>query len=257
MNIKHITSIGAGNVAFSLITELQKNGYIINQVFSRNINNALELAAKCKSEATDNLNKINRDSDLYIISVKDDAISSVLKELEIKNKLIVHTAGSISIDVFDKHSEYYGVFYPLQTFSKGKLLNFSKIPICIEGANQEITNTLKTVASTLSTRVHEIDSKQRGTLHLAAVFACNFANHFFAIAHDILENNNIDFDIIKPLLKETVTKALRNNPKDVQTGPAVRNDEKTIKNHLDKLNRFPEFQKLYSFVSDSIKDFHK
>lgn len=256
MNIKTITIIGAGNVAYHLAQALKNQNFKIEQIYNRNLANAQELAKKTDSHAIDNLNQITTNSDLYIIAVKDDAIELIIKELTLINKFVVHTAGSVEADIFSPYTNNYGVLYPLQTFTKTKKISFTDVPLCIEANTPTNIETLKNVAQKLSNTVIQINTKQRQALHLSAVFACNFTNHLLTIAYDLLDKNNINFEILKPLIEETIAKALINKPFDGQTGPAVRKDIKTIKKHMMELNSFPEYQKMYSFVSESIINLH-
>ncbi len=249
--IKNITLIGSGNVATHLGLAFFNKGFIINQVFSKQFENASILANKIDAEAIDKLTNLSTDSDLYLICIKDDAIASVVKEIQFNGKLIAHTSGSISINVLNK-KENYGIFYPLQTFSKEKEVDINHVPFCIEGNSESNQNALLKLAQKLSENVQLISSEQRKAIHLAAVFACNFSNNMYAIADDILSDNNISLDILKPLIKETAQKITTLKPKDVQTGPAIRNDQKIIKNHLKMLADSKDYQDIYQIISDNI-----
>jgi len=250
-----IVFIGAGNLATNLATELFFCGFQIVQVYSRSQKSAKELAKKVNSEFTCDLSEISAKANLYIISVKDDAISEIIEKVDFGNKLVVHTAGSISISVFQAKAANFGVFYPLQTFSKEKIIKFSEIPICLEANSLENLELLHSVASKISTDVRIISSEQRKTIHLAAVFACNFSNHLFAIAEKILNDNEISFDILKPLLLETIDKALINKPQIVQTGPAIRGDHEVMTHQLAMLKENNNFAEIYRLLSKSIQDF--
>ncbi|RNL54034.1 Rossmann-like and DUF2520 domain-containing protein [Pedobacter jejuensis] len=252
-----IVIIGSGNVATHLSLALKAAGEEIVQVFSLNLNNAETLAKRIQAEPISNISKINRLADLYIICVKDDAISEIAKEFNDIDGLVVHTSGSTDIKVLSSELKHVGVFYPLQTFSKTKDVDFANIPVCIEATDAKQLDILKNIAHKLSSRVYTIDSEQRRVLHLAAVFACNFTNHMYAMANQILLNNNIDFDIIKPLITETADKILNDLPENVQTGPAVRNDDNTINKHLNMLADLPKLQEIYITLSNSIKLSHK
>jgi predicted short-subunit dehydrogenase-like oxidoreductase (DUF2520 family) len=247
-----IVIIGAGNVATHLSLSLKKNNFSISCIYSKTLHSAEKLAGKLNTDFTNDLDKIPKNADLYVLSIKDEKILSVVKNLTIENGIVVHTAGSISVNVFKNHFKDYGVFYPLQTFSKSRELDFSNIPICIEASNQDVKNKLFYLANCLCKSVYEIDSEKRKVLHLAAVYASNFANHMFAVAADILDQADISFDLLKPLIEETALKAIESDPQKAQTGPAVRNDQNVIKNHLEMLNDNQEFEKIYRFVSESI-----
>ncbi|WP_163718759.1 Rossmann-like and DUF2520 domain-containing protein [Mangrovibacterium lignilyticum] len=255
--IQTITLIGAGNLATQLGTVLQQKGIQILQVYSRSVESAKELATKLGSTFTTDLAKIRTDADLLIFALKDDVLETVLSQLDINGKLIVHTAGSLPMSVLANHSNKHGVFYPLQTFSKQRELEFSEIPICLEASSPEILDRLKELAYCLSNKVEEIDSAQRQSLHLAAVFTCNFVNHFYYLGNQIVQNNGIDFELLKPLIQETAAKVMEIDPFDAQTGPAKRFDEAIINKHLNFLEGQPELQEIYSFVSRSIFQAHK
>ncbi len=249
--IRSASFIGAGNLATHLAQALYSSGIKIVQVYSRSLQSASDLSKKIKSEAICDLSKINFNADLYIFAVTDGVIADLYDSLDWHNKMIVHTAGSIPLQVF-KNQANTGVFYPLQTFSKHRLVYFKQIPICIEANEQETENKLVHLAQKISTNVQIIDSEQRKQIHLAAVFACNFSNHMYAIANEILAKKRIDFEIIRPLILETTQKALENDPVSVQTGPALRSDKAVEENHQEMLVDSSIFQKIYRFVSQSI-----
>jgi len=250
--INGIVIIGAGNVATHLSIALKKHNFQIRCVYSRSKSSAKELSVKLGVDFTTEFDYIPKDADLYIIAVKDDALVNVIKNLTIENAPIVHTAGSISIDIFQGLYKEYGVLYPLQTFSKSRDLDFSKIPICIEANNKKLENKLLELAHCLSKNVKLVSSEKRKKLHLSAVFACNFVNHMYVAATELLADEDVSFETLKPLIKETALKAVESDPYKAQTGPAVRNDQNIIQKHIEMLKEYPEFQKIYSFVSDSI-----
>jgi len=227
-------------------------GHQIVQVYSRDIQHAQLLAYHVKAEAVDKLSRVNAETDIFIIAVKDDAIPVVAQQLAVYNKLIVHTAGNTSLAALKQYAAASGVFYPLQTFSKVKEIDFSTVPLCIEGASPEIELTLTELAGTISNRVYKINAEQRRQLHLAAVFACNFPNYLYYIAQQILDKQKIGFDILKPLIKETADKVQNYLPAQVQTGPAIRNDENTMEEHLDLLSNEPALMQIYTLLSQGI-----
>lgn len=247
-----ISIIGSGNVATQLGLTLHNEGYLISQVYSRSIKNAEILSKKLKAKAIVDLKKLSADSSIYIISVKDDAIESVAKQLKLKDQIVVHTSGSVSIDILKKTSKNYGVFYPLQTFSKEKNTTFKTIPICIEANNNTTSTSLQYFAKSISANVQKVNSEQRKKIHLAAVFACNFSNHMYTIAEQLLAKDQLTLDILKPLIEETANKIKDNKPSKVQTGPAVRNDKKTMAAHLKLLKKEKDLQKIYELLSKSI-----
>jgi len=245
-----ITIIGSGNVAQHLIKAFTKSELVeIVQVYAR------------KKEALSSLiefDKITSDfeelqeSDLYIIAVSDKAIADVSKQLPFQNRIVVHTSGAASLDVLDTKNRK-GVFYPLQTFSKNKEIDFSIIPLCLEAENTFDFRVLETVAKSISNAVFAINSDQRKALHVAAVFVNNFTNHLYHMGQEICEEHQVPFEILRPLIQETAEKINTLNPVDAQTGPAKRNDLVTIDAHLAYLTS--ENQKnIYKLITQSIQD---
>lgn len=248
-----ISIIGSGNVAQHLITtflhlEELSNDVALTQVFSRKKESLTPLLSFEK--ITDDFNNL-QEADLYIIAVSDDAIQSVSAQLPFKNRLVVHTSGSVPLTVLDTNNRK-GVFYPLQTFTKGKAISFRDIPICLEAENAYDYQLLDRVAKLISDKVYAINSEQRKALHVAAVFVNNFTNHLYAIGNEICIENQIPFDILKPLMQETVDKVMTLLPDEAQTGPAVRNDEKTIAAHEAFLKHENQL-KLYKTLTQSIQ----
>jgi predicted short-subunit dehydrogenase-like oxidoreductase (DUF2520 family) len=247
-----ITIIGSGNVATHLAAAFKNAGHGIVQVYSRDIQHASLLAYHVKAEPIDDLSNINPETDLFLVAIKDDIIESIVKELAQYNKLIAHTSGATSIETLLKYTQNAGVFYPLQTFSKTKEVNFRTVPLCIEGANQDITARLEDLARTVSNNVYRIDSVKRKILHLAAVFACNFPNYLYYAANRVLQQHDLDFSLLRPLILETAEKVQEHLPADVQTGPAIRHDEKTMDAHLQLLAGNPDLQAVYEQLSQLI-----
>lgn len=245
--------IGAGNVATHLGKALQKAGRNVQQVYSRTPKAASLLATEFNCEYTSDLSGIYPNADLYIFSVSDHALPDLLRNFPHKGVFAAHTSGSHSLQMLTEVGFRSGVFYPLQTFSKNVIPDFSTIPLCIEASGKDELELLAELASVISHDVRHIDSSQREIIHIAAVFACNFTNHMYAVADDLLEKNNIRFDILFPLLDETLRKAKEKRPVLVQTGPAARNDQNIIEKHVNKLSSLPDYQKLYNFISESIQ----
>ncbi len=250
--LKKITLIGSGNVAHNLGHAFISHGLEVVEVYSRTSKNAKGLAQLLKADFTSDLSKINKESDLYIIASSDDVISEITEQLNLKDKLLVHTSGSVGIDVLKSASKNYGSFYALQTFTKSHLADFSHIPFCIEGNTNENQKALMELAKKMSSKVIEMSSAQRQKLHLAAVFTSNFANYMQIIAQDICEEQEVDFDLLKPLIKEVYEKNLIQKAENNQTGPAKRGDEFTMQKHLDLMNGDVKKQELYSLVSEMI-----
>ena len=254
-----IVFIGAGNLATNLAKALYDNGFRIIQVYSRTEESARALAQVVEATYTTDLSSVVTDAQLYIVSLKDAAFVQLLPEIVAgkENALWVHTAGSIPMDVWADKVNRYGVLYPMQTFSKQRVVDFQHIPIFVESNSEADTRFLKAVASVLSKQVYEATSEQRKNLHLAAVFTCNFTNHMYALAADLLEKYNLPFDVMLPLIDETARKVHELAPRDAQTGPAVRYDENVMSNHLAMLVDSPALQEIYKLMSKSIHEHHK
>ena len=249
-----VSIIGSGNVAQHLIVALQNsiiNGAEIElvQVFARQktaLSHLLDF-----NKITDDWSTL-AEADLYIITVSDDAISTVSEQIPYKNKLVVHTSGAISLETIASNNRK-GVFYPLQTFTKNKAVNFKIIPICIESQNASDYQLLLKVAQAISESVFAINSEQRKALHLAAVFVNNFTNHLYKIGNDLCIENHLPFEILSPLIQETAEKIKQLSPNEAQTGPAIRNDKETINAHLSFLS--DENQKnIYKILTQSIQN---
>jgi predicted short-subunit dehydrogenase-like oxidoreductase (DUF2520 family) len=255
MSIK-VSIIGAGNLATRVALELHNRGIEIVHVYSRTVTSALTLARLVGCNYNTNPEKIGQDADLYLISVSDMALADVLSKINFGNKLVAHTAGSIPMSDLAKYSENHGVFYPLQTFSKYRDVNFSRIPFCIEANTPENEKILCEMASLISRDVRIVSSEQRKQLHLAAVFACNFVNHMYSIAYDIIQEKDLPFDILLPLVAETASKVKNMTPRAAQTGPAIRKDKNIIGEHLSMI-KDQKLKKLYTSISDSIFEYHK
>ncbi|MDB5004764.1 MAG: Rossmann-like domain protein [Mucilaginibacter sp.] len=247
-----ITIIGSGNVATHLAAAFKNAGHRIVQVYSRAMQNAALLAYHVKAEPIHDLIQIDPETDIFVIAVKDDAIGVIAEQLAVHQKLMVHTSGATDMFALLAFADNVGVFYPLQTFNKTKEVDFMNVPLCIEAADESITKQLQELAQTISNKVYRIDSAQRKVLHLAAVFACNFPNYLYTIAQQILTQHQLDFELIRPLILETAEKVQTGLPAAMQTGPAVRNDETTMNNHLQLLKDTPHLQDLYTLLSQGI-----
>jgi predicted short-subunit dehydrogenase-like oxidoreductase (DUF2520 family) len=247
-----LTFIGSGNVATHMAAAFKNSGHRIMQVYSPNLHNAALLAYHVGADATNELTDINADTDLFIISVKDDVIEQVAQTLAKHQKPMVHTSGSTSIDVLLKYTDKAGVLYPLQTFSKTREVDFTNVPLCIEAVNGSMYTDLEQLAATVSNHIYSINSAGRKILHLAAVFACNFPNYLYGVAQQLLANHQMDFNLLRPLILETAQKVQQQVPATVQTGPAVRNDQTTMAAHLQLLQHEPQMQQIYTLLSQGI-----
>lgn len=246
-----VSILGSGNVATHLINAFLKADAVeLVQVYSRNIDDIAHLKNDIQiTDTTQNLIPV----DVTIIAISDDAIAEFSNHLNIKG-VVAHTSGSVAIgDLNDSLSK--GVFYPLQTFSKDRNIDFSDTPICIEAENNQAITILRELASAISGKVYEVNSEQRKKLHLAAVFVNNFTNHLFHMGKLICDEHTIPFEILHPLIQETAKKIQEISPKEAQTGPAMRNDIETIKKHLSQLSTHQK--EIYTLLSNSISKTHQ
>ncbi|MDT8402081.1 MAG: DUF2520 domain-containing protein [Bacteroidales bacterium] len=248
----NIVIIGAGRVGSALGIEFNKRGHSVLKIISRSGEKAAALAATLGCEYGNDL-LIPREAELVIVAVNDDSLESVLRELKAPgNPAIAHTAGSLGLEVFGDKIPDHGVFYPLQTFTHGREYDFRPIPVFIEASNDHAEKVLRSLALSLSEKVFTLNIERRKYLHLAAVFSCNFVNHMYYSAKEITARAGMDFDVLLPLIRETMEKVEDMVPEKSQTGPAVRNDKKTIEKHLDLLSFSPDLQKIYRAITDSI-----
>ena len=246
-----IVFIGAGNLATRLSLAMQRVGMQIGQVYSHTEASARQLATRLGCPWTNDLSALQEDGDLYVFSLKDTVLSDVISKVKPNNGMWVHTAGSMPMSVFEGYAQRFGVLYPLQTFSKGRNVNFDVIPIFLEANTDKNADYLKNIASALSENVRFMSSEKRRSLHLAAVFACNFTNHSYTLSYKLLENESIPADVLLPLIDETVSKIHSMPPAAAQTGPAIRYDENVINKHLAMLDD-PDMQAIYRLLSQSI-----
>ena len=247
-----IVLLGSGNVATHLFKAFSASeGIRVKQVYNHSEESLSYF--KSKTEVTTDISLL-AEADVYLMALKDDVIPQTAVQLQKKDGLVVHTSGSVEMQALNC-SDRRGVFYPLQTFSKQKDVDYSSIPFCLESNNAEDLKLLKRLASKVSRNVYEIDSQQRKKLHLSAVFVSNFVNHLYAVGENICRESNMPFDILQPLIKETADKVKASSPAEVQTGPAIRNDQSTINAHLDLL-KTSENKEIYQLLTSSIQSFH-
>ncbi len=261
-----ISMIGAGNVAWHLSIAFENHHHQICEVFSRQQSKAKALTAMLyQAKATDELDFSESEAELFILAVSDDAISDVCSKLVLpENAILAHTSGTKSLQDLQKLMLSFhdlpircAVFYPLMTFSIHKKMSLKEVPFCIEADDEEAESQLVELGQGLSNTVYLVNSQERKVLHIAAVFACNFTNHLLALAKEITNNQDLEFDLLKPLIKETFQKALEaEHPADVQTGPAVRGDKTTINNHLVYLKDQNDLFEIYEILSESIQKWH-
>ncbi|HOS47947.1 MAG TPA: DUF2520 domain-containing protein [Bacteroidia bacterium] len=248
--------IGSGNVAEHLAPALKKGGYDITQVYTRNRNSGKELAKKSGADLIHSFEEISPENQIIFICVSDHSIAEVASSIPKGEYIVIHTSGSTSLAILKQAHKNCGVFYPLQTFTKGIKTDWKKIPICIEGSNKSITEKLEEIAKKIGGPIHKINSKKRQQIHLAAVFANNFSNACYNMAATLLSKNKIDFKILQPLIDQTALKTHFSTPQQLQTGPARRNDQKVIKEHLALLNEDKELANVYKQISKYIGHHH-
>ncbi len=250
--IRSLTIIGAGNVGTRLALAFFKAGVSINQICSRTSAHAKRLSTDVLATYVCSIDKIEDSSDFYLFCVPDEKLRSISNEWQHHHKLVAHTAGTTPIEILAPFSDRHGVFYPLQTFSKGHNLSFRNLPICVEANNSDDLQLINNLALKLTTNVKKLSSEQRKVAHLAAVIASNFSNYMYMVAEEILKDQKIDFEIIHPLIMETARKAGRIGPLQAQTGPAIRGDKTTIDAHLKMLDSYPAYKEFYEVITNSI-----
>lgn len=256
--IKKIVFVGAGNLATQLAKALFDAKYKIDAIYSHTLKSAEILGQQVDCQlCCNNVEKLPQNADLYIYALKDQFLESIIQKMPPCSGIHVHTAGSLSLTVFTENQTKTGIFYPFQTFSKSKPVCFQNIPIFIESSQLDVKEILLDLAHSLSKSVYELSSEDRKILHLTGVFACNFTNYLWKISEDLLQSKQLPFQVVLPLIQETVTKLQTLKPVEAQTGPAIREDIDVMKNHLDLLESHPNLQKIYQLLSQgiiSIKD---
>lgn len=249
--IHSISFIGSGNVATHLALALKNGGFDIREVYSRTYENARTLSKKIESKAIRTIEELDPAVDLYVISLPDGSIKHVVHDFLKVQGIVVHTSGITPMSVLEKRP-HFGVFYPLQTFSKQREPDMSSVPFCLEASSVEVLVQLKKVASKISASVFEINSEQRQYLHLAAVMVNNYSNYLFRMAFDILESKGIDHTLLMPLIEETISKIKSLHPSVAQTGPARRKDTETIEKHLQLLEEYQDYKELYEIFAQQL-----
>jgi predicted short-subunit dehydrogenase-like oxidoreductase (DUF2520 family) len=247
-----ISFIGAGKLAGALCMELYNTGFHINKIISKNGKTASILAKMCKATWSTEL-VINDNTDIVIVAVPDHKLEQILQKLVCNDEIVVaHTAGSIGLEVFHDKFKHSGVIYPLMTFSEGRKVDFSQIPFFIEASDKYAGSVFESIANTISKSVSYTNSEKRRMIHLAAVFVSNFTNHMLTEGKEIAVKAGFPFDVLLPLINETIKKAGELGPENAQTGPAVRNDIITIEKHLELLSFSPELRNIYNEITNSI-----
>lgn len=252
---RRIAIIGAGNVAWHLAPALENAGHVVTAVYARTLVKAEALAqALYNAKATDSLDFEDADIDTAIICIADDALGEVVDFLLLPEKAVVaHTSGSGSLEVLSRFGDNAGVFYPMQTFSRDSSLDMVTVPICLEASSDLAEKVLYSMANSISKEIYYLSSSDRRTAHLAAVFACNFTNHLLACSKKVMDDHDLNFELLHPLIAETVNKALAHgDPAKVQTGPAARGDRALIHRQQAALAYDERLQKLYTTLTSGI-----
>ena len=253
----NITFIGAGNVAWHLAPALENAGHVVQEVYSKTGRSAQKLVGKLyDAEVATDLDFSQSGSDLFIIAIPDDEISAVSAEIILPDQsILVHTSGAKPLEEIQvEAASAIGVFYPLQTFSKDRKVSFDHVPFLIESNHKAAEKILVNIAKSISKNVQVVDSQRRGQLHVSAVFACNFTNHMMRISEQLLNDAQLDFDILRPLIAETVEKSLLMKPSQSQTGPAMRGDLETLDKHMKLLESNSAYAEIYRLISQNILD---
>ena len=251
----NIVIIGSGNLATHLSLALKTAGETLTQVYSPTRQHAQELAAKLGCGSCDHIDEIDKNADLYILSIKDDALSNLAATIchDRPEAVFIHTAGSVPMDIFKPYARRYGVLYPMQTFSKHRQVDFRPIPCFIEGSDEQTLLQIRALAERISDKVVEADSAKRRQLHLAAVLACNLTNHCYRLAERVLQEAQIDWQLFLPLIDETAKKVSEMSPKDAQTGPMVRYDVNVMNRQLELLPD-ERTRQIYRLMAESIHE---
>ncbi len=252
----NITIIGSGNTATVLGKLLKQNHHTIEEIAGRNETTVNALAQNLNAQACLDIKTINTESDAYIIAVSDNAVAEISAVLKMNNKIVAHTCGSVNMNVLEKTSENFGVFYPLQSLRKE--LNYTpSIPFLIDGNNAFTKQTLNGLASSVSKNVIAANDATRLSYHLSAIIVSNFSNHLFALAKQYCDAHHTDFNLLLPLIEETVNRMHYYDPAVMQTGPAARGDKAVIQKHLQLLDDAPQLKNIYEMMSESIQSLYK
>jgi predicted short-subunit dehydrogenase-like oxidoreductase (DUF2520 family) len=248
-----IVIIGSGNVAAILGRKFLAAGHRIVQIMSRNATAASELAYEWDTESANYMSLLNKQADVYIITVSDSAIEEVASQIQLPGKVVAHTAGGVSKDILRNMSSHYGVFYPLQSLRR-ETIHLPDTPVFFEASDPVAEQVLRKLADTISfQKPVAADGDQRLKLHVAAVFVNNFTNHLFSLAENYCRQEGIDFKQLIPLIRETVQRLQNASPAATMTGPAARNDRDTIEKHLALLQSYPQMHHIYRVMTESIQ----
>ncbi len=247
----NVIILGAGNTATVLAKKIKNAGHNIVQVYNHTLNNAKLLADTLICKYTDNISQIDKTADIYIVAIKDIALSALHYSLNLGNKIVLHTAGSVPQSVLEKVSKRYGTLYPLQSLKKDTDPSVT-MPLLIDGSDEDTLKCIEDFAKSISDHVKKTNDNERLKLHVAAVVVNNFANHLYVLAKNFCDKEEVDFNLLKPLMMETVSRLNHSDPVELQTGPAVRNDTVTLNKHLMALSNHPKLKYIYVKMTDSI-----
>jgi len=251
--IRTAVILGAGNIAWHLGHCLYENGIAIKQIYNRTATQGKALADSLQTQYTSSIDDVDRSSDITILAVSDDIIGSLACSLGfLRSGILVHTAGAVPMEVLSVNATNFGVIYPLQTFTKGKHILFRNVPLFVEANDEQVREKIWALAIRLSGNVYYMNSEDRMNLHLAAVVSSNFSNYLLSLSEKILGSRGLSFDLLKPLMMETLSKAFEKGPVIAQTGPAARGNKKVIEKHLKLLEQYPEIKEVYKMLSDLI-----
>ena len=250
-----IVFIGSGNVAAVLGRKFKAAGHTILQIYSRNASAASELAYEWDTESTNYISLINKNADVYLVTVNDDAIATVAKELLLPGKIVAHTAASVPKEILKTVTAHYGVFYPLQSLRK-EMSYSPDVPVFFDGSDELTKKKLELLAHSIAKeKVTEAGDDARLKLHVAAVVVSNFTNHMYVMAEEYCRKEGLDFGQLLPLIEETASRIKDISPRQAQTGPAIRHDSETIHKHLELLKKHPQLKNLYILLTESIQQF--
>jgi predicted short-subunit dehydrogenase-like oxidoreductase (DUF2520 family) len=248
-----ISFIGAGKVASHLAPALANAGNQIIQIISRSELSAQKIGERIGCHYSSSITDLDKSVDILFLTVPDHSLIGLINDISDYRGLVIHTSGTFSPLRFACQKYKHGGFYPLQTFTMGRQIEMNTVPVFIEGSEPSVTEKIRGLAHGITPLVYEMSFEERRWLHLAAVWANNFSNHMLSEAYKLLEVRGLDPECLTPLIKETFEKALAIGPEKAQTGPAVRQDDLTIKKHLDMLKNFHNHQELYRLITDSIR----
>lgn len=252
-----IAILGAGNVAWHLAPALEDAGHEITEVYARSLEKAAQITERVYSaEPKDDLDFSESKAQIFILAVKDSALAELADEVILpEGSILVHTSGTMSLDSLGYSSaSFTGILYPLQSFTKGRKMDMEEVPFLIEAEDEETLQKLKKLAKSISPLVYQIRTKDRKAIHVAAVFASNFTNHMLRISEEIMRRQGLDFEMLKPLIIETISKSLQIGAKNAQTGPAIREDYETLEDHHHFLSFNDSIAEIYKLISQDIID---